>query len=143
MKKSKKRFIKLPKYPGGKDAFRKFIEDNLKYPKQALKNNIEGVVYLSIKVNDSGNVVSAKVIKGIGYGCDEEALRLVKMMKYEKVKNRGLRVTSTMKPRINFKIKKKVLNMKYNYQINQKQGKEKTQKIQNKKPKVYNYIIKL
>ncbi len=106
MKKSKKKknFIKIPKYPGGVNEFRKFIKENLKYPQEALENKIEGAVYIEYEVDDNGNIINPQVYKGIGYGCDEEAIRLVKLLKYEKVNNHGLRVKAKMKTKIVFKL---------------------------------------
>ncbi len=98
----KKEFLKLPEYPGGHEALKKFISRNLKYPKEALQKKIEGSVHLSYSVDDNGNVTQASIDKGLGYGCDEEALRLVKMLKFGKVKNRGKRVVASKKIIINF-----------------------------------------
>ncbi|HNV50455.1 MAG TPA: energy transducer TonB [Bacteroidales bacterium] len=138
--KKDKKFIKLPKYPGGKAAFQEFIRKNLKYPPEALKNKIEGAVHIKYRVNGLGKVVEAKVIHGLGYGCDEEALRLIWLLKYEKAKNRGLRVTAAMKTRINFKLPQKVpVEIKYEVK---KEIKPKTSPEKAKPEKVsYNYII--
>ncbi len=86
-------FIKQPKYPGGKKALDAFIKENLKYPEEALKNRVEGIVSVKMDIDVFGNVIKAALVHGIGYGCDEEALRLVKALKYEKKMYRGLRVT--------------------------------------------------
>lgn len=99
-----RKFLELPEYPGGKEAFQKFIRENLRYPKEALEKRIEGEVHLRYWVEGSGKVTEAEVTHGIGYGCDEEALRLVKMLKYGTAKNRGLRVKSAMRTRIAFKL---------------------------------------
>lgn len=99
-----KQFIHLPLFPGGTKAFGEFLRQNLKYPEEAIKNRIEGKVYVSFQVNDSGDVIAATVLHGIGYGCDEEALRVVKLLKYDKAKNRGLRLISTVKSHIDFKL---------------------------------------
>ena len=105
--KKDKDFIKTPSYPGGKDAFKKFIDKNLQYPKEAYQKGIEGEVIVKYQVNNLGNIVHAEIEKGIGYGCDEEALRLIRMLKYEKVKNRKIRLKATKKAKIKFKIRKK------------------------------------
>lgn len=99
-----KRFINLPLYPGGKKAFQDFIRKNLRYPKEALENKIEGTVHVKYRVDGLGKVVEVEVIHGIGSGCDEEAMRVVWLLKYEKAKNRGVRVTASMRTRINFKL---------------------------------------
>jgi protein TonB len=70
----------MPQYPGGDKALQKFIEKNLQYPSNAMENGVEGTVYISFVVEDNGSITSAKVIRGIGSGCDEEALRLVNNM---------------------------------------------------------------
>ncbi|NCC73724.1 MAG: energy transducer TonB [Sphingobacteriia bacterium] len=102
--KKEKKFINLPKYPGGKTAFQEFIRKNLHYPAEALEQRIEGEVYLKYRVNGLGKVVDVRVIHGLGHGCDEEAIRVIWLLKYEKAKNRGLRVTATMRTKINFKL---------------------------------------
>lgn len=70
----------MPSFVGGKEALDKFLVDNLVYPLQASENGIQGTVYVSFVVNSKGNVTDAKILRGIGSGCDEEALRVVKMM---------------------------------------------------------------
>lgn len=99
-----RRFIDMPEYPGGKKAFREFIQKHLQYPAAALENKIEGRVYVRFRVDGNGRVVFSEVTHGIGHGCDEEALRLVNMLKYGKAKNRGLRVTATIRTQIAFKL---------------------------------------
>ena len=115
--KKNKQFLKLPTYPGGSIALKEFIAAHLQYPEEANKNNIQGVVYISYEVDDYGTVLSASVLKGLGYGCDEEGLRIVKMLKYEKVKNAGQHVKVTMKIKIYFQPPQPVItnNYQYNY----------------------------
>jgi TonB family protein len=136
----KKKFLKLPSYPGGNEAFRKFISDNLVYPPAALQNRIEGSVLLSYVVNDRGEVSDAKVLNGLGYGCDEEALRLIGLLHYGKVNNRGLRVRSEMKTSIRFTLPAKVDQVIYSY-ISSPPAAEKPAE-QSPSP-VYGYTIKL
>ncbi|NVO18297.1 MAG: energy transducer TonB [Bacteroidetes bacterium] len=99
-----KKFLKVPTFPGGTTEFVKFIAENLKYPEEAIKNQTEGTVYLEYTVDDLGNIGDELVVHGIGHGCDEEALRLVRLMKYPAVKNRGVRLKSKMKTRIHFEL---------------------------------------
>ena len=54
------------------------IQKRIKYPQEALENGIEGKVYVITFVDEYGDVKKAQVIKGIGGGCDEEALKAVK-----------------------------------------------------------------
>lgn len=114
----KKHFLKLPVYKGGNAAFRKFIEENLQYPEQALRAGISGTVYLRCEVNDLGKIEQVKVEKGIGHGCDEEAIRLAKLMEYEPAKNRGVRVKTWVKTRIEFKLPG--VQIQFNYTMEQK-----------------------
>lgn len=100
-------FIKKPVYPGGNSAYRKFIKENLKYPKKALENKTEGVVFLKYSIDHKGKVVDAKVLKGIGDGCDEEAKRIVSLLKFDIPKGpRKLRVLFHKKTQITFRIPK-------------------------------------
>ena len=78
----------------------------MKYPKDALINRVEGVVVLSAEVTGQGEIRNIAVEHGIGYGCDEEAVRLLSLLKYGKVKNRGVRVTAIRKFRIEFRLPK-------------------------------------
>lgn len=140
----KKHFLKLPEYPGGKEEFRKYIHENLKYPELALKNNIEGIVYVSAEINDNGDVLNTNVEKGIGFGCDEEALRLINGLHFGGVKNRGKRVKTKKKFKIQFNIKKENANSKlnqttinYNIKTEEKVDKKESGKI------VYSYSINL
>ncbi len=114
MKNRTKKFPKLPEYPGGKEAFRKYIKENLVYPKEALEKRVEGVVYLTAHVDDNGNVYRVNVENGIGAGCDEEAVRLIKGVHYYAVKNKGIRVKTKKRFRIKFKLPPET---KVNYQF--------------------------
>ncbi|HMT36325.1 MAG TPA: energy transducer TonB, partial [Chitinophagaceae bacterium] len=70
----------MPEFPGGEDAMMAYIQKNLKYPKQAVENNIDGKVVVNFVVNESGDISDVKVMRGIKYGCDEEAMRVVRGM---------------------------------------------------------------
>lgn len=69
-----------PQFPGGYDSLNTFIRDNFNYPKEARENNTQGTVYIVVTVETDGSLSSIKVIRGIGYGCDEEAIRLFEIM---------------------------------------------------------------
>jgi len=97
-------FIKPPTYPGGKKALDEFIKANLKYPEEALKNKVEGTVAVEYDVDAFGKVIATRLKHGIGYGCDEEAIRITQMLKYPKKKYQGLRVVFHMTININFRI---------------------------------------
>jgi TonB family protein len=68
-----------PEFPGGFDALRNFIRDNMKYPQAAAAAKIEGVVYISFVINTDGSVSDTKVLRGIEATLDQEALRVVSM----------------------------------------------------------------
>jgi len=70
----------MPSFPGGFDAMIKYLVSNIKYPEEAKKNGITGTVFVQYIVEKDGTVSNAKVLQGIGSGCDEEALRVVKAM---------------------------------------------------------------
>lgn len=70
----------VPEFVGGDQAMYDFINENLKYPEEAKKNNISGAVLISFTVLKSGEISEVKVQQGIGYGCDQEAERIVKIM---------------------------------------------------------------
>lgn len=98
----KKNFLKIPTFPGGKEAYLKFIKDNVIYPEQAIANKVEGLVFVTYTVDNIGSIVDVEITKGIGYGCDEEAERVIRLMKYEPARNRGVRMKVEMKTRIHF-----------------------------------------
>jgi protein TonB len=67
----------MPSFPGGTTKFYDFISKNLKYPRKALKANVEGKVIVRFIVAENGDVSEVEVLKGIGYDCDEEAIRVL------------------------------------------------------------------
>ncbi len=70
----------MPEFPGGQDQLLDYLISNIKYPKKAEEKGIEGRVYVSFVVNEDGSVSDVKVLRGIGGGCDEEAVRVVQSM---------------------------------------------------------------
>jgi TonB family protein len=62
---------------GGMKAFFQYISKNIKYPKEARKERIQGRVYVQFVVDKDGTIIDVEVIQGIGGGCDEEAIRLM------------------------------------------------------------------
>ncbi|MBR1550566.1 MAG: TonB family protein [Bacteroidales bacterium] len=69
-----------PEFPGGVEALYKYLAENIRYPEQAKANKVEGRVFVTFVVEKDGSVTDAKVLRGIGGGCDEEALRVVNAM---------------------------------------------------------------
>lgn len=79
-----------PDYMGGDLGRIKFLQDNIKYPQMARESGIQGTVYVTFVVERDGSVTDVKVQRGIGGGCDEEAIRVVKSMpKWKPGKQRG------------------------------------------------------
>ena len=81
----------MPKFQGGdQNAFRKWIQENLRYPEIAAENGISGKVFVQFAVNSKGLVVDAKVMRGVDPALDKEALRVVNSSpKWEPGKQRG------------------------------------------------------
>lgn len=70
----------MPEFPGGEEARIQFLRDNIKYPQMARESGIQGTVYVTFVVEPDGRVTGVRVLRGIGGGCDEEAVRVVKAM---------------------------------------------------------------
>lgn len=81
----------MPEFEGGDVGLMKYISKNISYPEIAKEINQVGTVFVSFVVNETGNVEQVKVVKGIGYGCDEEVVRVIsKMPRWKKPgKNSG------------------------------------------------------
>lgn len=90
MKKERKDkdFIRSPYFEGGRSAMDAYVKKELRYPKEALQNKIEGRVSVQYTVDYKGKVIEARVISGLGHGCDEEALRIVRSLPF-KVPDQG------------------------------------------------------
>ncbi|ATP56960.1 hypothetical protein CPT03_10940 [Pedobacter ginsengisoli] len=66
-----------PEFEGGMKAWAKFIQRNLRYPNAAQEVDAQGKVFISFVIEKDGSVSNVTVLKGIGYGCDEEAVRVI------------------------------------------------------------------
>ncbi len=121
----------------------KFVKEHLRYPEEATEKGIEGDVVIEYRVNGKGDITQAKVVHGLGYGCDEEALRLVHLLKYQAVNNRGIKVTTNNKIKIPFRIPKKSKSkqLRMTYVPNAKPSESKEQTPPSKKPVSYTYTI--
>lgn len=83
-------FEVAPKFPGGDEAMYEFLRKNIQYPERAKQIGIEGTVYIQFVVDEYGKIRFAKIARGIGGGCDEEALRVVNLMpRWEPAKQAG------------------------------------------------------
>ncbi len=94
-----------PEPEGGLQAFYQYIQKNLKYPSQARRMGVEGKVFVQFVVDTDGTLNDVQVVKGIGGGCDEEALRIVQAAKpWKPGKQRGRAVKVRMVIPITFKL---------------------------------------
>ena len=70
----------MPEFPNGEDAMMQYIAEQVKYPAEAKKAGAQGRVFIGFIVEPDGSLSNFKVLRGIGYGCDEEALRVAQSM---------------------------------------------------------------
>ncbi len=90
---------------GGMSAFYKYVQKKMKYPSQARRMGIEGRVFVEFVVDKDGTLISVKAIKGIGAGCDEEAVRVIKSHpKWSPGKQRGKAVKQKIVLPITFQL---------------------------------------
>ncbi len=94
-----------PEFPGGEAARQKFLEDNLRYPQMAREAGIQGTVFVTFVVERDGSVTDVRILRGIGGGCDEEAVRVVSMMpRWEPGRQRGQPVRVQFNMPIRFRL---------------------------------------
>ena len=124
--KKDKHFIHKPSYPGGKEALSKFVGDNLKYPQEALDKDIEGTVRIKYTINHKGDVIDTRVLHGLGHGCDEEAERVVRLLKFKVPRNRKIKVQFFKNIHVHFKLPRKTkqsTSVSYHYTTETEQDK--------------------
>lgn len=71
---------KQPEFPGGRQALETYLSATVRYPSEAKKVGVKGRVFASFVVEPEGNITNIQLLKGLGYGCDEEAIRVVQNM---------------------------------------------------------------
>lgn len=94
-----------PEFPGGISQMYKYISENMKYPSAAQRANVSGKVFVKFVVEKDGSIGDIQILKGIGFGCDEEASRVIKSMPSwspGRQNGRNVRVYYTMP--INFRL---------------------------------------
>jgi protein TonB len=96
---------KMPEPVGGWQTFYNILSKNLKYPPQARRKEASGRVFIEFTVNNKGELSHFKILKGIGYGCDEEAKRVIALTKWNPGKQRGRAVNVRMVQPIGFTLK--------------------------------------
>ena len=95
----------MPQYPGGEKAMMEYVAKNVKYPQEAKDKEIQGRVFVSFVIEKDGSVNEVKVLRSIGGGCDEEAVRVIKgMPKWKPGKQEGKPVRVSYMMPINFKL---------------------------------------
>jgi len=94
-----------PSPEGGMSAFYKFVYDHINYPNQARRMGVDGKVFVQFVIDKDGSVTDVQAIKGIGSGCDEEVVRVIKSSpKWQPGKQRGRPVKVRMIIPITFKL---------------------------------------
>ncbi len=141
---SDKHLVKKPYYEGGKKALDAFIKKNMKYPKEAAAKRLEGSVQVRFVVDNKGKVIEAKSFSNAGHGFDEEAVRIVKLLRYKVPKNpHRMKIRFNKRLQIHFKPPKgkakpkaQKTSFSYSYQSTNKE-------VQKEKSSgSYNYSIK-
>jgi TonB family protein len=94
-----------PEFKGGMAALGPYIQNNLKYPEAAKKAKVQGRVFLNFIVSKTGEVSDVKILKGIGFGADEEAIRVIQNMpRWEPGRQSGQPVNVRFNIPINFEL---------------------------------------
>lgn len=92
-----------PTFPGGMEAMYRFLTENIKYPQEAKDKNITGKVYVTFVVEADGSISNPRLLRDIGGGCGQEAIRVVKLMpRWKPGKNKGQPVRVQFNLPVNF-----------------------------------------
>ena len=104
MESKNKKFLPKAEYPGGMKAMSKFIFDNMIYPETALKDKIHGMVALRLEIDYQGQVKFVKVLSGLRSDCNEEAIRLAKMLIFHVGKVHNVKISCFKNINIHFNL---------------------------------------
>jgi len=148
MKKERKaeNFIPKPNYPGGPRKMSAFIYKNLKYPEDAAKDQISGTVRIRIDIDYKGNVIGSQILSGLTPSCNEEAKRVVKLLKFEiphQIRKGKIRYGKTLNIKFKPPQPKKepeITQTKISYQITPSKPKKEATK-EPPKSKTYSYTL--
>ncbi len=102
MNQKKKTFLHKPFYPGGNEAMDAFIKEQLQYPEAALKARKEGSIKVKLTMDHKGKILDAEAVNSLGFGLDEEAVRVVKLLHFKVAKNHRVKVTFHKELNIHF-----------------------------------------
>ena len=95
----------MPSFPGGEAELMKYVGSHIKYPQIARETGIQGRVFVGFVVEPDGSISNVKLLRGIGGGCDEEAMRVIKSLpKWKPGKQRGKAVRVSYMLPVNFKL---------------------------------------
>ena len=95
----------MPSFPGGEAKLMEYVAKNIKYPQIARETGIQGRVFVGFVVEPDGSISNVKLLRGIGGGCDEEAMRVIKSLpKWKPGKQRGKAVRVSYMLPVNFKL---------------------------------------
>ena len=96
---------KAPSFPRGETAMFMFLGQNIRYPQRASEDGYSGTVYVRFVVETDGTLTNIEVVKGVGGGCSEEAVRVVKMMpNWIPGENGGKKVRTSFTLPVKFKL---------------------------------------
>jgi TonB family protein len=103
-----------PEFPGGMKELSTYLGQNLKYPEAAEKANAQGRVFISFIVTKTGEITDVNLLKGIGFGADEEAMRVVRQMpRWKPGRQNGLVVNVKYNLPINFQLEEDALRKEF------------------------------
>ncbi|MFD2287102.1 TonB family protein [Pedobacter petrophilus] len=95
----------IPEYPGGINNARKYVGEYVHYPASAVENEVEGTIILAFVIEKDGSVTDIKIEKGLGFGLDEEVIRvMMKMPKWSPAKLNGKNVRYKMRMPVSFRL---------------------------------------
>ena len=95
----------MPSFPGGEVKLVEYIAKNLNYPQEAIEKGIEGRVFVGFIIDVDGSVTDVKLLRGIGGGCDEEAIRVIKSLpKWRPAEQNGVFSRVSYQIPVNFKL---------------------------------------
>ncbi|MBR1513688.1 MAG: energy transducer TonB [Bacteroidales bacterium] len=95
----------MPSFPGGEQKLMEHIAKNIKYPQIARETGVQGRVFVGFVVEPDGSISNVKLLRGIGGGCDEEAMRVIKSLpKWKPGKQRGKAVRVSYQIPVFFKL---------------------------------------
>ena len=114
-------FLPKPIYPGGPRKIGVFIRENLRYPEDAIKHNVDGTVRIKIEIDYRGKVIGSNILSGLSPSCDEEAKRVVSLLEFhveQKLRRGKIRFHKTLNIRFKLSdIKPKIQPIILNYEI--------------------------